>query len=248
MTQGPAGRPHLSVVIPAYNEGERLARSLSSITAYLHAETIASEIVVIDDGSTDDTSRVAEAQLTPPHGRVLRSPENRGKGSAVRQGVLAARGSWILLTDADLSTPIEEHAKLTAVARDHDVDVVIGSRALPGSRIDVRQNQLRETMGKTFNLVVRSVMGLPYRDTQCGFKLMGRQRAQPLFELMRIDGFSFDVELLFLCKQFGIPVREVPVIWRNDPRSAVSLVGDPLQMLRDLLRIRWAFRRGRYRP
>jgi len=150
------------VVIPAYNEEERLACSLSSITAYLDAETIASEIVVIDDGSTDGTSRIAEELLTPARGRVLRFPENQGKGSAVRQGILAAQGSWILLTDVDLSTPIEEHAKLAAVARDRDVDVVIGSRALPDSRIDVRQNFLRETMGKTFNLFVRAVMGLPY--------------------------------------------------------------------------------------
>ena len=247
MTPGSAGRPHLTVVVPAYNEEERLARSLPAITAYLDAEKIASEIIVVDDGSTDGTARIAGEHLTPPRGRLLRSPENLGKGSAVRQGILAARGSWVLLTDADLSTPIEEHAKLAAVARDHDVDVVIGSRALPGSQVEVHQNLLRETMGKTFNVFVRSVMGLPFHDTQCGFKLMGRQRVQPLFELMRVDGFAYDVELLFLCKQFGIPVHEVPVTWRNDPRSAVSLVGDPLQMLSDLLRIRWTYRRGHYR-
>ncbi|HKQ61329.1 MAG TPA: hypothetical protein VJS92_08545, partial [Candidatus Polarisedimenticolaceae bacterium] len=161
---------------------------------------------------------------------------------------LAARGHWLLISDVDLSTPIEEHAKLQAVARDRDLDVVIGSRALPQSRVELRQGRLRQQMGRTFNRCVRLATGLRFRDTQCGFKLLDRERTRPLFEKMVVDGFAFDVELLFLCERFGLTVEEVPVVWRNDPRTRVGLVGDPLQMLVDLARIRWRFRRGGYNP
>ena len=145
----------------------------------------------------------------------------------------------VVSLDCDFQWDPEDISRLLATLGP-DCDVVIGSRALPGSQVEVHQNPLRETMGRIFNLFVRVVMGLPFRDTQCGFKLMDRQRVQPLVERMRLDGFTYDVALLFLCKQFGISVRDVPVIWRNDPHSAVSLVGAPLQMLRDLLRIRWS--------
>ena len=147
-----------------------------------------------------------------------------------------------------LSTPIEEHAKLAAEARDHDLDLAFGSRALAESQVEVRQNLVRESMGKIFNRVVRLATGLPFRDTQCGFKLMDRARLQPLFERMRIDGFAFDVEMLYLAVRFGLRVREVPVVWRNDARSRVSLVADPVRMLADLARMRWWFRQGVYNP
>jgi dolichyl-phosphate beta-glucosyltransferase len=242
------GRPHLSVVIPAYNEERRLAPSLERIDAYLSANGIDAELLVVDDGSTDGTERLAAEFLRGRRGRVLRQTENSGKGAAVRRGVLESGGRWVLMTDADLSAPIEEHARLAQEARDHDLDLVIASRGLPDSNIEVSQFWLRQLMGKTFNRLIRLMTGLPFRDTQCGFKLMDRARVTPLFEKMVVDRFAFDVELLYLCHHFGLAVREVPVVWRNEPHSRVSMLGDPLNMLLDVTRVRWRFRRGLYNP
>jgi len=242
------GRPHLSIVIPAHDEGDRIASTLASIGEYVRARRLDAEILVVDDGSSDDTGRVAAGALQGRRGRVLTIAENRGKGHAVRQGVLRAEGRWVLLTDADLSAPIEEHVHLAAAARDRDLDVVIGSRAVPGARIEVRQARTRETMGKIFNRLIRLVTRLPFHDTQCGFKLMDRERVRPLFERMVVDGFAFDVELLFLCVRFGLRVEEVPVVWRDSARTSLSLLGDPPRMLADLVRLRWRFRRGLYNP
>jgi len=241
-------RPHLSIVIPAYNEQERLGDSLAKITAYLDAGGIDAELLVIDDGSGDKTAEVAERALLGRRGRVLANGENCGKGFSVRRGVLEAQGRFVLMTDSDLSTPIADHAKLAKVMRDRDLDLVIGSRALPGSDVQVRQGWLRQTMGRTFNRFIRTATGLPFRDTQCGFKLMDRERALPLVKKMVVDGFAFDVELLFLCGRFGLSVVDVPVTWRNAEGSKVSMVGDPLKMIADVLRIRWRFRRGLYNP
>ena len=191
---------------------------------------------------------MASAHLRERTGRVLRHPENLGKGAAVRRGVFEAQGRWVLITDADLSTPIEEHAKLAVAARDQDLDVAFGSRGLPGSQVEIEQNALRRLMGRTFNRILRSITGLRYKDTQCGFKLLDRERTLPLFERMVVDHFAFDVELLFLCDRFGLRVKEVPVIWRDSDRSSVSLLGAPPRMLFDLLRVRWRFRRGLYNP
>lgn len=243
-----AGRPHLSVVIPAYNEHARLGGSLPRIAAYLEAGGIDAEILVVDDGSSDDTSSLAERFLRGRRAQLLRNVENRGKGFSVRRGVLAASGRWVLVTDADLSAPIEEHARLAAMVRDHDLDVAIGSRGLPDSRIELRQHPIRELMGRTFNRLIRSMTGLPFHDTQCGFKLLHRDRTRPILERMVVDGFAFDVELLFLCMRFGLEVREIPVVWRNAPGSKVSLVADPIRMIYDVGRIRWRFRRGLYNP
>lgn len=243
-----SGRPHLSVVVPAYNEQERLRSNLPRVLDYLREQKLDAELLVVDDGSTDDTSGVAEAAFKGRRGRVVRVAENSGKGHAVRNGVLAATGRWVLLSDADLSTPIEEHAKLAATARDRDLDGAIGSRALPESRVEVHQALPRELMGKTFNRLVRWLTGLPFRDTQCGFKLLDRERTLPLFERMVVDRFAFDVELLFLCARFGLRVEEVPVIWRNDPRTTVSPLIDAPRMLLDVARVRWRFRRGLYDP
>jgi len=242
------GRPHLSIVIPAYNEEDRLGVSLPLIEAYVRERGFDAEILVVDDGSTDATAQMASAFLRERRGRVLRHPENRGKGAAVRQGVLKAEGRWVLITDADLSTPIEEHAKLAEIAREEDLDVAFGSRGLPASQVEIRQNPLRQLMGKTFNVILRGITGLPHRDTQCGFKLLDRQRTRPLFERMVIDHFAFDVELLFLCDRFGLRVKEIPVIWRNSERSTVNIVAAPPRMLLDVLKVRWYFRRGLYNP
>jgi glycosyltransferase involved in cell wall biosynthesis len=236
------------VVVPAFDEESRLGATLARIADYLLATGIDGEIVVVDDGSSDGTSRVAEEALRGRRGRILRNAENRGKGHAFRRGFLESAGRWVLLTDADLSAPIEEHAKLAVAARDHDLDVAFGSRALPESRVEARQHVMRQSMGKSFNALVRAATRLPYRDTQCGFKLLHRERCRPVVEKMVVDGFAFDVELLFLCTRFGLRAREVPVVWRDARGSKVGLVGDPLRMLLDLARIRWRFRRGMYNP
>ena len=242
------GRPHLSVVVPAYNEEARLGASLKAIGDYVDAAGIDAEIVIVDDGSSDRTATMASDILRGRRGRVLRNAENQGKGSAVRRGVLESVGRWVLQTDADLSTPIEEHKRLAAAARDHDLDIAFGSRGLSDSQVEVRQHRLRQGLGKTFNRVVRVATGLPFADTQCGFKLFDRDRCLPLFERMVVDGFAYDVELLFLSVRFGLRVREVPVIWRDAPGTKVELIRDPARMLLDLARIRWRFRRGLYNP
>jgi dolichyl-phosphate beta-glucosyltransferase len=239
---------YLSIVIPAYNEERRLAPSLAKILDYVESEQLDAEVLVVDDGSSDATAKIAEDTLAGRRGRVLRNSENSGKGFSVRRGVLGASGRWVLMTDTDLSTPIEEYSRLAAAARDRDLDIVFGSRALPDSNVEVHQNRLRETMGKTFNLLIRALTGLRHKDTQCGFKLMDRTRVKPLFERMVIDRFAFDVELLFLADRFGLKVEEFPVIWRNDPHSRVSVLADPLNMLWDVIRVRWRFRRGLYNP
>jgi len=242
------GRPYLSIVIPAYNEELRLRETLSRIHDYVRDKKIHAEILVVDDGSRDETRRVGEEFLKGRSGRVISYRENRGKGYAVRRGIAEAQGSWILMTDADLSAPIEEYEKLATAVREADLDLAVGSRALEGSKIEVRQNPLRELMGKTFNRIIRLTTGLPFRDTQCGFKLMDRQRVKPLFDRMIVDRFAFDVELLYLSHRLGLATREVPVVWRNDSNSHVSLLMDPLRMLFDVARVRWRFRRGQYNP
>jgi dolichyl-phosphate beta-glucosyltransferase len=248
MTNPGRSRCHLSVVIPAYNEEQRLGSSLEKIAAYLDSPPIDAEVIVVDDGSSDATVRIATELLRGRRAEVLSNDENRGKGFSVRRGVLAATGRWVLVTDADLSAPIDEYDKLTAVVREQDVDVAIGSRGLETSRIEIRQNPVREAMGKTFNWCIRRMTDLPFRDTQCGFKLMDRERTRPLFERMIVDRFAFDVEFLFLCMKFGIQVREVPVAWANVEGSKVSMFTDPINMLWDVARVRWRFRRGGYNP
>jgi len=248
MTTALRSRFHLSVVIPAYNEENRLGDSLAKIGSYLDRSDIDAEVVVVDDGSADATARVAHDFLRLRKGKVLSNDENRGKGYSVRRGVLAATGRWVLLTDADLSAPIEEHAKLAAAVRDHDLDVAIGSRGLVESKVEIKQHPIRQAMGKTFNRCIRRMTGLPFHDTQCGFKLMDRERTLPLFERMIVDRFAFDVELLYLCVRFGLSVREVPIVWKNAEGSKVSMISDPLNMLWDVVRVRWRFRRGGYNP
>jgi dolichyl-phosphate beta-glucosyltransferase len=241
-------RPHLSVVIPAYNEQDRLPASLERIDTYLRKHGIAGEILVVDDGSGDRTAELAEDFLKKRNGRVISLAENRGKGAAVRRGVLESQGRWVLMTDADLSAPIEEYLKLTATARDDDADIVIASRGLKESQIEIRQAWVRQTMGQTFNVLMRGMTGLPFHDSQCGFKLMDRKRVLPLFEKMVIDRFAFDIELLFLAVRYGLSVREIPVVWRNEPDSRVNMFIDPISMLWDVARVRWRFRRGGYNP
>ncbi len=229
--------PFLSVVIPAYNEALRLPKTLDTVLAYLKAQSYGSEIIVSDDGSRDGTAALAEAKLAGfPH-RVLVTARNRGKGHAVRQGMLAAEGRYVLFTDADLSTPITEVSRFLEVLQS-DGDIAIGSRALPDSQVEVHQNFLRETMGKVFNRIAQRWAFKGIRDSQCGFKCFRKDAARRLFAEQKLDGFSFDVEIVFLAQKFGYRVLELPVVWRNSAQSRVQVLSDPLKMFWDVLRIR----------
>lgn len=196
------------------------------------------ELIVVDDGSRDGTVRVVEdfAQANPCV-RLLRNPGNRGKGYAVRNGMLEAKGEWILYTDADLSTPIAEFRKLLQAAREQDAQIAIGSRALDRSLVEVHQPALRELSGRTFNVVMRAVTGLPFRDTQCGFKLYRADAARQIFSRQKQEGFSFDVEDLLIAKKLGLPAVEVPVRWANVEGTKVRLSQGIMSFL-DLVKIR----------
>jgi dolichyl-phosphate beta-glucosyltransferase len=235
----------LSVVFPVYNKESRIAASLDATVAYLSGKPFAAEIIVVDDGSRDRTAESAGAALAGRvPSRVIRREKNRGKGASVKEGVLAASGEVILFSDDDLSTPIEEFDKLLA-ALQAGADVAIGSRALPGSDIRVRQRRPRELMGKTFNLLVRLFVLKGYRDTQCGFKAFRRAAAMDLFSRLRTDGFGFDVEVLVLCRELGYRVAEVPIVWSDSRPSRVRFIKGSLGMLKEIIRIRRLVRRSR---
>jgi dolichyl-phosphate beta-glucosyltransferase len=229
--------PHLSVVIPAYNEEKRLPQTLAVVLDFLKKQSYASEIIVSDDGSQDRTVALAEGSLKGFSHQILIASQHRGKGHAVRQGMLAAHGARILFTDADLSTPIEEVTKFLSCL-EKDQDVVIGSRALPDSKVEIHQNFFREAMGKAFNFIARMWTFKGIHDSQCGFKCFRREAARRLFSLQKLDGFSFDVEIVFLAQKLGLRLLELPVIWRNSAQSRVQVLRDPLLMFWDVLRIR----------
>ncbi len=238
----------LSIVIPAYNEEKRLPTSLDQVVPWLCARTPRlAEIIVVDDGSTDGTAALVEDYArTHPMVRLVRNPGNQGKGYAIRNGMLAARAEWILYSDADLSTPIEEADKLYAMARERNASVAIGSRALDRSLVSVHQPLFREYSGRFFNLVMRLLTGLPFDDTQCGFKLFEKNAATLIFSRQILNGFSFDVEDLYIARQCGIRVVEVPVRWANAEGSKVRLP-QALQSFADLVTIRRNGMAGKYR-
>lgn len=229
----------LSVVIPAYNEASRLGTSLERTVAYLEERGGDYEVLVVDDGSADATARVAEGWAERAV-RVLRLPENRGKGAALRAGVTASRGDRVLLSDADLSTPIEDLPRLEE--RLGEADVVLGSRAVAESHLVHRQPLYRELMGKTFNLLVRLTAVGGLRDTQCGFKLLDGEVARSLFADMTVDRFAYDVELVWLARRRGHRVVEVGVTWADSPDSRVNPIPDSLRMLWDVVTLRWRHR------
>ncbi len=232
-----------SVVIPAYNEEQRLPRTLGKIAGFFEQKSASYEIIVVSDGSRDHTLDVAKAWASGRTGiRVLANRSNRGKGASVRRGVAAARGKIILFSDADLSTPIEEFEKLEA-ALQGGAEAAIASRALAGSSVRTRQPLYREMMGKLFNLLARILVLPGIHDTQCGFKAFRREPARRIFRELTIPGFGFDVEALYLAKKHGLRVREVPVVWHNDLQTKVSPLRDSFRMFCDLFRIR--LRHGR---
>ncbi len=237
--------PELSIIIPAYNEESRLPATIERIAAYIRASGRPTEIIVVDDGSRDRTAAVAESfRATMPSLRVVPNGVNRGKGYSVRHGMLEARGRLALFTDADLSAPIEEADKLLCALESHDV--AIGSRALDRSLIEVHQSPFREFAGIVFNWLVRLSLGLPFVDTQCGFKAFRRERCRILFEQQRIERFGFDPELLFLAKRHGLTAVEIPVRWAHSPATKVSLFRDSLRMFLEVLAIRFNALRGLY--
>jgi dolichyl-phosphate beta-glucosyltransferase len=243
--QAPDAPIELSIIIPAYNEEKRLPRTFERIEAYLRGRGGAAEVIVVDDGSTDGTAQLVEAAGARwPAIRLVKNPGNRGKGYSVRHGMREARGKIVLFTDADLSAPIEEADKLFAALEAHDV--AIGSRALDRSLTSVRQPWYRESIGIVFNGVVRVVLGLPFADTQCGFKAFRSTRSKIIFEQQRIERFGFDPELLFLARRHGLTVAEVPVRWANDLGTRVSALRDGLAMFLETFLIRWNSIAGRY--
>ena len=235
----------LSLVIPAYNEAGRIGPGLRKAVDYLRRRGVAYELLVVDDGSRDATAAVA-GEFAAEGVRVLRLERNRGKGGAVRTGVLASRGDRVLLSDADFSTPIAEVEKLEASLPDSPV--VLGSRAVAGASIQQHQPFYREVMGKTFNRIIRLLGVRGLRDTQCGFKLLRGDVARSLFSEMTVDGFAYDVEMVWLAQRRGYPVAEVGVVWVNSPDSRVAPIRSSLEMLRDVILMRLRHRKSSGRP
>ncbi|MGB6743661.1 MAG: dolichyl-phosphate beta-glucosyltransferase [Terracidiphilus sp.] len=238
--------PKYSIVIPAYNESARIPATLRSVVECVRSNGWPAEILVVDDGSRDATAEVVRAfAADAPEVRLIRNPGNRGKGFSVRNGLLQALGETVMFTDADLSAPIEEAERLFAAIAD-GADIAIGSRWLERTRQTIRQPLYRQFFGRCFNGVTRAVMGLPFADTQCGFKAFTRAAAQTVFQLQTIDRWGFDPEILFIALKRGYRVDEVPVSWAHDERSRMSYLKDGMRMLEDIAIVRWNALLGRY--
>ncbi len=228
----------ISIVIPAYNEAERIGATIETIHDYFSKKIRSFDIIVINDGSKDNTTNIILDRAKGTRNvTLLDSSSNQGKGSSVRKGMIHAANDLILLTDADLSTPIDEFEKLAPWIQ-RGYDIVIGSRGMKESEIILRQPWYRRMMGKAFNLLVRTLIVNNFRDTQCGFKLFRHEVAKRIFRASKINGFAFDVEVLFIAKKMGYKTMEVPVRWIDSPRSKVNPLRDPVKMLVDLLRIK----------
>lgn len=237
----------LSIIIPAYNEEKRLLPALDKISAYLSRQNYPYEIIVVDDGSKDNTLLLTNNFARDhKHITVLTNGQNKGKGYSVRQGMLSANGEYIFFTDADLSTPIEELERCLPYLND-SYDVVIGSRSLPDSDIIIHQPWYREKMGKMFNFMVNILLLKGIIDTQCGFKGFKKEAVKKVFNKCSIDGFSFDVEALYLANKYNFKIKEVPIQWENSTLSKVSPIKHSIQMFKDLLGIKIKDIKGYYR-
>jgi glycosyltransferase involved in cell wall biosynthesis len=235
--------PAFSLIIPAFNEEGRVRQTLRDAIAYLRETTPASELIVVNDGSTDATAAVVRevfAEAGSVATRLLEHSPNRGKGAAVREGLFAAKHPIALFSDADFSTPIDEAPKLINPIASGEVDVAFGSRALDRSLIGNHQPWRREQGGRVFNLIVRLATGLPFWDTQCGFKAFQLENFRPVLEQAKTDGFGFDVELLYLARKAGLRMREIAVRWNHHEGSKVSFARDSVRMLREIAALRKA--------
>ncbi len=233
--------PPFSVVIPAYNEGQRIGHALRETISYLTSVSPGSEIIVVNDGSRDDTAQVASDALAGSaiRAELLENFPNRGKGVAVRRGLLSATLPIAMFFDADLSTPLEETPKLIEPIATGEVDLAFGSRALNRGLIGNRQPGRREQAGRVFNLLVRLATGLPFWDTQCGFKAFRMDVCRPVIVRAQVEGFSFDVELLYLARKAGLRLREIPVRWNHSEGSKVDFLPDSLRMMREVAALRF---------
>ena len=244
---------YLSIIVPAYNEENRLPATLARLDEYLFGRDFSYELLVVDDGSRDATRQVVrDFSQTRSWVRLVQydddkdRPVNRGKGYAVRQGVLASAGRDVLFSDADLSTPIEELEKLLPPIARGECDIAVASRAMPESKLAVHQPWYREAMGRTFNKFVQTVIGTKISDTQCGFKAFRGDVARRLFSIAQIDGFGFDTEIIYLANKFDYRTREIGVIWRHRDESRVNPITAPLSMMSELLQVRLNDMRGEY--
>lgn len=234
-----SNRP-LSVVVPAFNEELRLRASLEELVRVLRESRDAFEILVVDDGSQDRTAEIVRGCAKHHETgmiRLLTHETNRGKGFSVRQGALAADGELLLMTDADLSTPLSELEKLERRLEESSLDIALGSRAVPGARIEIHQPWYREGLGKSFNRLMRWVTGLPFKDTQCGFKVFRMSTCRDVFERQRLEGFAFDVEILFIAGKWGLRAEEIPVEWHHSDDSRVRPFSHAPSVIVDLLRL-----------
>jgi dolichyl-phosphate beta-glucosyltransferase len=239
--------PTYSIVLPAYNESERIVATVESIFAFAAQKSWQTEIIVVNDGSTDDTAEVVRrCAATRPGVRLLQNPGNRGKGYSVRHGMLQAQGEILLFSDADLSSPIAEAEKLFAAIAS-GADIAIGSRWLKTELQLRRQPLYRRFYGRIFNLALRLILGLQFKDTQCGFKAFTRRAAHALFALQKIERWGFDPELLYLAKRLHLRIEEVPVAWAHREGTRLNPLRDGLHMFGEMLQIRWNGLRGEYR-
>lgn len=235
-----------SIVIPAYNEGERIVASLEKIAAFLAEQRITAEVLVVNDGSRDNTADVVrEFALRYPYFRLIENPGNRGKGYSVRNGMLQATGDIVLFSDADLSAPISEAPKLFAAIAS-GADVAFGSRWLVAAMQTERQSLARQVAGRAYNILMRLLLGLKYKDTQCGFKAFNRRALDTIFPRQHVERWGFDVELLFLAKKFKMKIVEVPVEWAHDDRSKINPLVDGIKMFGEMVSIRWNSLTGKY--
>jgi len=242
-------KPEISIVIPAFEEQDRLGESVRTILRYIESEKLSAELIIVDDGSGDKTAETGEtvsAEFPDVQTKVIRYEKNRGKGFAVKTGLLVAEADIAIFSDADLSTPIEELPKLVEPIQNGEFDLTFGSRALDRSLIGERQPWRREQGGKVFNLIVRTLTGLPFWDTQCGFKAFNMKKFRPLLDVMQIERFGFDVEFLFVANLHKLKLKEIPVRWNHDERTKVSVVRDSQRMFNEVREIRRNAKQGVY--
>ena len=240
--------PTYSIVIPAYNESARLGATLGKVLAYVHARGWDAEVIVVNDGSRDNTAEIVRTLAAEdPTLRLVENPGNHGKGYSVRNGMLHARGCVVLFSDADLSSPIEEAPKLIE-ALEAGADIAIGSRWLRAETQTQRQPLYRQLFGRVFNLLLRLTLGLQFKDTQCGFKAFKRPAVQAIFPLQKIERWGFDPEILFLARKFGFRVQEIPVAWGHSGGTRIHPLIDGSRMFMEMLHIRWNDLSGKYNP